>query len=37
MAIQVVQVDVIVGRIEGTWARDFRYMAGVVFKFGGKQ
>jgi opacity protein-like surface antigen len=36
VAIRVAQLDVVTGRIEGTWARDFRYEGGVVFKFGGK-
>lgn len=36
VAIRVAQVDLVEGRIEGTWGRDLRYEAGVVFKFGGK-
>jgi opacity protein-like surface antigen len=34
VAIRVAQFDVLYARVEGSWGRDFRYMAGVVFKVG---
>jgi hypothetical protein len=36
LAIRVAQLDVLVARVQGIWGRDFRYMGGIVFKFGSK-
>jgi len=36
IAIRVAQADLLYGKSGDAWARDFRYMGGIVFKFGGQ-